>query len=167
MISLAIIAVATVVMINFLIVSVEITVSTLARSFVREEVTDSVILMARDVRNADEVLTVDCDNPTGATCTMEFIMSGQKYRWNKCVDGSAYRVCKDVWNTTTSSYDNVFESSKSVNIDYMDISFGYSESTNNTEANLLFTIAASHARTSLNITNVIKQSSASTRNYQF
>lgn len=163
-ISLAIIAIATTIMINFLVVSVEITVKTLARSFVRSEISNATLLVARDIRNSDQVVSIDCPI-NGPGCEIVLSLSGERYRWRKCPDGASFRICKEVWSNSTSSYTQVFRSSASVNIDYMDISYGYSLVNNTNEINILVTLSASHEKPGLSITNIVRQSSASTRNY--
>lgn len=165
LISLAIIAVATTVMINFLVISVRITVRSLARSFVREEISSSVLLIARDIRNSDRVINIDCPTTGSTTCEIRLTLNGEIYRWSKCADATTNRVCKDKYNNSTGNFDNVYTSSQNVNIDYMSIDYGYSLVNNNAEINILVTLQASHARPALEISNVIRQSSASTRNY--
>ena len=165
LISLSIIAIATTVMINFLVISVKITVQTLARSFVREEISSSVLLIARDIRNSDKIISIDCPSTGSTTCEIRLTANGQIYRWRKCADGSTFRVCKDQYNSATTAFDNIFTSSPNVNIDFMYVDYGYSLVDNNAELNILVTLQASHARPALNISNVIRQSSASTRNY--
>ncbi len=166
-ISLAIIAIASIVMINFLITSVKVSISSLARSTVREEVSNDVTLMSRDIRNADKIVSLSCPQDGSNVCEIELVVSGNQYKWSLCQDGSVFRVCKDLWDQTTSTYINQYTSTKNVNIDFMDISYGYSSSTNSSELNIVLTISASHAITGLDINNVIRQASASTRNYEF
>lgn len=164
LISLGIIAIATTVMINFLVLSVRVTVRSLARSFVREEISASVLLIARDIRNSDRIIQIDCAGGS-QNCEIRVVASGNIYRWSRCADGAQYRVCKDVWNGATSNFDNVFVSSDKVNIDFMNIDYGYSLVNKSTEINILVTLSASHSQPGLEITNIIRQSSASTRNY--
>lgn len=153
-VSLGIIAMATVVMINFLVLSLRISLITLGRSYVREEISDVSLYIARDIRNANRI--INCGT---MTCRLE--LSTGIYEWSACDD---QKICKAKIVGGVSQ--KVFSTSSTVKINYLDFTTGYAESNNNERATIIFTLSASHANTTLGINNVVRQTSISTRNYE-
>ncbi|SRR5260221_8286427 len=159
-VSLAIMGVSMIIMMNFLILSLQISVLSLARSFVREEVSNISGQITRDIRNADLIL--DCGG-TGNSSYCKFVEAGKTYTWAPCAS-NAKRICKtQTVNATTSTI--VYTSSNSVNIDIMTFSKGFTDSTSNSKTNILLLLNASHPNAGYKISNIIKQTAVSTRNY--
>lgn len=168
-ISLSIMGFAITVMFSFLILSLRVSVLSLSRSFVREELAGITNLIARDIRNSDFV------NNCGSTVSSnscELVQSGTRYQWAKCDSNGIInnnselntRVCKfriDSGNQRVV----LFISSASVVIKNFDFSLGFTSGTSNSQTNILVLVNASHSNSSYNINNVIRQISVSTRNF--
>jgi type II secretory pathway pseudopilin PulG len=155
-ISLGILGIIMTMLFSVLILSLQITFKILARSVVREEVSNITSLIARDIRNADDI--TDCGIVTGSRC--ELILNGQKYEWIQCGD----RICKNILNGT--SYENVITSPANIIFNKLTFESGFSTEDNSTRRNILVSTIASHKNESFNIKNVFKQISVSTRNYE-
>jgi len=167
-ISLAIMGFAVTVMFSFLILSLQVSILSLSRSFVREELSNISGLIARDIRNADYI--INCG--TGSTPeSCELIQNGTNYIWQKCdVNGVVNAnsdlntmACKFKFEGTVKTV--VFISSKTLKIQNFDFSLGYTDSTSEAKTNIIILINASHTNSNYNIKNVIRQTSVSTRNF--
>lgn len=160
LISLAIMAFSMTVMFNFIILSLQISIFSLGRSFVREEMSNVLTLVARDIRNSDIILRCD-DTEQQGTC--EFVFSGNHLKWQPCSDDLT-RVCKMNLNDPANPVEE-FRSSKNVKIEGMSFVKGPVESLALSKVNVIFTLVGSHSNTNYNIKNVVRQISISTRNY--
>lgn len=158
-VSLSIVGVATIVMMNFMIMSFKISAIIMGRSLVREELATVMNSVGRDFKNSDFSPTCAVD---GLSC--EFSIEGVRYRWYLCSNST--KICKDKYDSFTSTYVNVYTLSNNVNINYFKFENGYSSAGLGGNSNILLTISAAHSNESLGINNVIKQSSYSLRNYE-
>jgi type II secretory pathway pseudopilin PulG len=156
-VSLGVVAVATVIMINFLVLSLRISLITLGRSFVREEISNISLVISRDIRNASSI--IDCGTMSSNTCTFE--QTSGVYRWYLC---DTTRVCKD--KVVGGVGQNIYKSSSSISINYFNFVTGYAQNNNNERITIIMTISASHTNESLDVDNVIRQTTISTRNYE-
>jgi prepilin-type N-terminal cleavage/methylation domain-containing protein len=160
-ISLAIVGMAITIMFNFLILSLQVSLSSFARSFIREEISNNLALISRDIRNADKINNCG-QNDIANSC--EIILDGEKIVWSKCGQGST-QICKDKI-LPTGEIVNLFTSSSNFIVSSLDFVQGYLANTSNTKINIIVTISGDHANKSLKVKNIIKQSSISTRNYE-
>jgi prepilin-type N-terminal cleavage/methylation domain-containing protein len=167
-ISLAITGFAITVMFSFLILSLQISILSLSRSFVREEISNITGLIARDIRNADFVIA--CGTTTSQE-SCQFVQNGQDFMWQKC-DGNGLvnsnpalntRVCK--YTVEGNNKTNTFLSSQSVKINNFNFSQGYTDAASEAKTNIIILVNASHSNSNYNINNVVRQISVSTRNF--
>lgn len=167
-ISLAIMGFAITVMFSFLILSMRVSVISLSRSFIREELSNITTLISRDIRNSDFVL--NCGTQSfPASC--EFIQEGTRYIWQRCdstgtTNANASlntRACKVRLEGTTRTV--LYLSPQSLVVDTFSFSLGYVGAANDVKTNIIFLITASHSNSSYNISNVLRQISVSTRNF--
>jgi prepilin-type N-terminal cleavage/methylation domain-containing protein len=169
-ISLAIMGFAITVMFSFLILSLQISTLSLARSFVREELSNVSGLIARDIRNADYI--IGCGDSAENQQRCQVIQNGVTYVWEKCdSNGSAEgneeektRICKlrlgvDGENSI------MFISSQTLIIKLFEFNLGYTDGSSEAKTNIIFLINASHVKSNYNINNVVRQTSISTRNF--
>lgn len=162
LVSLAIMAIVITMLFNVLVVGLQSSIKVIGRSFVREELSNLTSLITRDLRNSDKI--VNCgETATQSSC--EFFKNNIRYRWSKCVtDNEA--VCKyDL--TNIASPVKIYESSQNVNITIFDFSQGFGSTETDETKSVLFTIVASHTNSYVNVNNVFKQASVSTRNYTY
>lgn len=157
-VSLGIMGVVMTMLFSVLILSLQITFKILARSVVRENISNVTGLISRDIRNAD-ILT-NCGVGGGSSSTCELVLDGNKYQWSKCGDN----ICKD--QILASGNFTVFKSSDNVKFTTLGFDIGFADATNKSRANILLTLVGSHTNTSFNVNNVLKQTSVSTRNYE-
>ena len=120
----------------------------LARSTVREELASMGALLVNDIRNADSIGTC-----IGSSCTIYGKQSGT---WQLC----STSICKRDTNGQV-----ITISIPDVRITGFTIQQGFSSNNNLTQSNFLITIVGSHANSNYNINNMLRQISASTRNY--
>lgn len=167
-ISLSIMGFAITVMFSFLILSLQVSILSLSRSFVREELSNVSGLIARDIRNADYIINCgDSDSPQSC----ELVQNGTNYMWQKCDANGATnsneelnsRICK--LRVDSSGKVVMFISSQVIKIENFDFALGYTDSTSEAKTNIIVLINASHTNSNYNINNVIRQISVSTRNF--
>ena len=168
-ISLAIMGFAITVMFSFLILSLQVSILSLSRSYVREEISNISGQVARDIRNADYVINCgDVANPESC----ELVQNGVNYIWQKCDSNGTVNI-NPVFNTrsckfkinTANQKEAMFVSSNTLIIQNFEFSLGYTDSSSEAKTNIVFLINASHSNSNYNIKNVIRQTSVSTRNY--
>ncbi|MEP7103471.1 MAG: prepilin-type N-terminal cleavage/methylation domain-containing protein [Candidatus Dojkabacteria bacterium] len=156
-VSLGIMGVVMTMLFSVLILSLQITFKILARSVVREEVSNVSSLISRDIRNSDTI--TNCGGPS-STVVCELILDGEKYQWTKCGD----RMCKD--HVLSTGNVNVYMSSASIKFTTVSFDMGFSDPTNKSRQNILITLVGAHTNLNFNVNNVLKQTSVSTRNYE-
>lgn len=157
-VSLAIIAICTIVMLNFTILSFKITAVSLGRSSIREELANIINQVGKDFRRSD--FAPVCSQQ-GDMC--EFYIEGDRYRWELC--NNSMSVCKDVYDINANSFYNIFTSAENTKITYFKFEPGFSNPAASGLNNIILTIIADHSNETLGIKNIIKQSSFSIRNY--
>lgn len=149
-ISITIIAVV-MIMLNTVVLNLTIvSQKSLARSTVRDEVTAVATRIVNDIRNADSVI-----NCAGSSCTVYGEQSGT---WQLC--GSA--ICKRDLNGN-----ETYSTISNVQINAFNIDRGFAQTNNSIQSNFLITVVGSHTNSNYNVTNVIRQVAAATRNYSF
>jgi prepilin-type N-terminal cleavage/methylation domain-containing protein len=168
LVSLGIISIMLVLLSNVLIISLKISARSSARGLVREEISDLLSIVRKDIRNADYVQSCSGTLSSGGTptCTM---FTGTAVVWTVCPkvsptptstggSTSAMDICKK------DAAGNIIERSPG-NLNITEFSFeeGFSES-ENTKV-ILVTIIASHSNSSLSVANIVQQTSITTRNY--
>ena len=155
-ISLAIIGVILTILFNALIIAIQVTNKSLSRSVVREEISEVTTLISRDIRNADIILGCG-DLAISQTCDM--VLNGTQVSWSIC--GTS--VCRNEIGTSGPTL--TFQTSEVLNVTAFTFERGISTLTDPRKGNILFTIVGSHNNARLNITNIVRQVTISTRNY--
>lgn len=162
LVSLGIMAIVITMLFNVLIVGIQSSLRVLARSVVREEIAYVSGLIARDIRNSDRVF--NCGE-TSLQNSCDFFRNNIRYRWGQCT-GETTRICKyDI--TDLSSPVEVFKSSQNVGVTRIDFTQGFGTSESDRLRTVLLTIVASHNNSYVNVNNVFRQSSISTRNFSY
>lgn len=157
-ISLAIIGVILTILFNALIIAIQVTNKTLSRSIVREEIGEVTTLISRDVRNADIIL--NCGD-SGSTQSCDLVVNGERISWTQC--GNA--VCRNVIDSVSGSSAQSFQTSPVLSVTTFSFERGVATLTDPRKGNILFTVVGNHSNERLNITNVVRQVTISTRNY--
>lgn len=160
-VSLGVMSIVTLMLFNVLVTSIRVTYKTVARSFVREELSQSLSLISRDIKNADVVL--GCGE-SGDSNKCDFILDGEYFSWGLCSNDNS-RICKTKIESDTSI--EIYSSSPSLDIESLQFSPGFGDLSSQTQRNILITVIGEHANTKANVTNVIRQQGVSTRNYEF
>ncbi len=163
-VSLSIMGISTVLMMNFLVISLRVSSISIARSFVREELSNLNTLISKDMRASE--LPPLCDFEVENECILT--IDSKKIKWSLCDDDNN-RVCKYELNTVTSAYVNKFKTSDSILINYFRFDRGFSELNSPTSGqisnnSIVLTISAGF-NSNIGVDNVIRQSSFSLRNY--
>lgn len=155
-VSLGIIAVMMVMLTNILIISLQISSKTAARGNVREEISDQLSNIKRDIRNAEIVGNCSGENEL-ATCDV-IVLTG-KFTWRLCQnENGTNAICK------YDEGDNIVESTADfLSVDEFSFDVGFSDTPD--KQTIVVTIVGSHVNESTNVVNVIQQTSISTRNY--
>jgi prepilin-type N-terminal cleavage/methylation domain-containing protein len=153
LVGLGVISIVMVIFFNVLLISITITVRNTARSAVREEISTIASLITKDVRRADRLDTSTCMEDS-----CEIIVENSLIRWYLCNES---QVCKEDRNG-----DVIFESDPSLIVTNFVFEQGFVDSTSSIKNNVLVTIVGDHANESLEINNVVRQVSISTRNYE-
>lgn len=167
LISLGVISIIIVMLFNTVIVSFRVAAKISARSFVREEITSVVNAIARDIRNSDQILSCN-----GSSCTM--VKGDLLISWESCNpigQSETSEICRREY--PANSYppvvtDLVKETASSDILQvtiftFEPISIGL---TSDTQVNILITIVGSHQDPDLEINNIVRQTTISTRNYE-
>ncbi len=168
-ISLAIMGFAITVMFSFLILSLQVSILSLSRSLVREEISNISSLISRDIRNADYVINCG-DQAHPESC--ELVQNGVNFIWQKCDENGIVNANGALNNRgckfrilTGNQKEIMFISSEILQIQNFEFSLGYTDSSSDAKTNIVFLINASHSNSNYNIKNVIRQISVSTRNF--
>lgn len=165
-ISLVIISFILLIFFNTIVTALDVSYKGIARSFVREEMTSILNLLLRDVRNSDEVSVCE-----GMTC--EIIVGGRELVWGLCDEDNELLsprsirsendiICKVDRNTS----ELIYKSDDKLKIEVFEFETAVSIGNFSTKT-ILITIVSSHVNERFNVNNMIRQSSISTRNYEF
>lgn len=155
-ISMAVIAVVLTILFNTILITLRISYRNFSRSLIREEISEIASSINRDVRNADELLFCG-----GNQC--QLLIDGTIIDWNLCSQDTS-KICREE-SADGTSFTNTYESPSFVLVSQFEFASGFVGSSNEAQNNILFTIVAAHENESLNISNVVRQQSVSTRNY--
>lgn len=165
-VSLAIVSVAIVTLINFLVISLRLNVISLARSVIREELNSISTLVSRDIRNADLVLNCGNTSELAVSSECSFVSRGNIFRWQMCVESDLVdRICKYQLNADLEPISTEFASISNAKINDFSFSRGFTGIENNSSINIILLISADHINDTLNINNLFRETSVSTRNY--
>ena len=107
--SLGVMGVVMTMLFSVLILSLQITFKILARSFVREELSNITAQISRDIRNADDLPSCGFNGSSASEC--ELIINGDRYKWMLCDD----KICKDQIKTDGTQV-TIYRSSGNVSI---------------------------------------------------
>ncbi len=151
LVSLGVISIVMVIFFNALLISLTVTVRNSARSNIREEISTVASLITKDIRRVDRLNTDDC---LGESCTM--VVQFEEITWYKCGDS----ICKEQGGIV------VYKTGEDVLINNFTFDQGFIDESTTLKNNVLVTIVASHTNEQLNINNVIRQVSTSTRNFE-
>jgi type II secretory pathway pseudopilin PulG len=154
-VSLGVIGVVIVIFFNALVITLQISFRTIARSNVREEMSALTNQVIRDIRNADSI--TNCGTG-GSIC--ELVIDGNIISWEIC---NSDRICKTI---NGSERNVVYQSSSALKITRFTFEAGYIDNPTAIKNNILFTVIGSHRNESLKINNLIRQTAISTRNYE-
>ncbi len=158
MVSMAIIGIIMAMLSNILVNSIIISQKSIARSFVREEVSDILDRVAADVRDAN---TISSCTGTLQTAKCDMVLDAP-VSWQTCVNSvGGYDVCKK-----DASGNILFSSSPTLKLTSLIFDQGYDTGTNTIRKNILITIVADHQNTATGVKNILRQTSVSTRNYE-
>ena len=152
LISLGIINILVVIFFNALLISLTVTIKNTVRSNVREELSKVASLISKDIRAADSLISSDCSS---SSCTIT--LNSNEIRWFKCDD----QICKE-----NSKKQIMHKSDPNIVISNLIFDHGFIDESSSLKNNVLVTIVGGHDNESLNIKNVIRQFSTSTRNYE-
>lgn len=170
-ISMAIIAIATGVLLSSLIYGFRLNVNAIARTFVREEISNVVSLIGRELRNADRIILCAGDYRKEANQDISnaglcmYAKEGIIYQWSICeIEPGIISICQYRVDATLATLSLAYQISSNVNIDRL--IFESDVNNNSKDGNILITIIGSHSNSNLSITNVFSQISATTRNFE-
>jgi prepilin-type N-terminal cleavage/methylation domain-containing protein len=153
-VSLGIIGILITMLFNVLIVTLNISFKLLTYSFVREEISNVVSLVSRDLRNADRIVSCGVEE---APNVCQIVLNGSFVSWEICGTG----FCRYV--TTNGTKNLEYRTSAVIQVNQITFQLDLQDST--IKNNMLMTIVAQHTNQSLNINNIYRQVSISTRNY--
>ncbi|MBN1915545.1 type II secretion system protein [Candidatus Dojkabacteria bacterium] len=156
-VSLAIIAVMLVMLTNVMIISLSVAAKTAARANVREEISNILSNIKRDIRNSQVINHCVGENDE-AVCEGVLAMSG-KFSWKLCDNEDGTKgVCKYDDNGSIQE-----RSPEYMTIDKLFFDIGFDKTLD--KRTILVTIVGSYRGGALNISNVVQQTAISTRNY--
>lgn len=164
LISLVVISFILLIFFNTIITSLRLSYQNIGRSLVREESTAVLNQITRDVRNADIV-------PSCSGLRCEILVDNTSVIWTICDDNDVPITRPDIQPTdyickiNDSTSQIVYSSDSKVLVNSIDFEFS-TNTANGTAQNILVTIIATHQSTGLDIGEVIRQASISTRNYE-
>lgn len=160
LISISIMAVIMILFLNILTLTAEVTFKAIARSNLREEMSNIANLVTRDIRNSNIILECGQESPSDS-CTMS--IGDEVIRWSICeVD----RYCREVYNSSTSDFELDFRSQENLLLNEIAFERGFIDTNSSSENNVLFTMTASHRNEDTGVENLLLQKTISTRNYE-
>ncbi len=157
-VSMGIVGIVMVMLSNVLINSILVSQKSIARSFIREEITNISDLITNDIRGA--VTVGECDGAMDlAKCDIE--TDSGVITWKLCTsDTGPAQICK-----VDANGDVQFASSPNLKVIGYSFEPGFDTGGNAVEKNIILTIVGDHANDAFNVHNVLRQVSISTRNY--
>lgn len=157
-VSMAIIGIILLMLNTVIINTAIIAQKSLARSFVREELATIADLVSSDIRKADRV-GVCSGSLSGRDLRCE-IFGLDSVVWQICSIDSVDYICR-----TDPSGTPLFTSSTTLGLQEATFEIGFSSGITDTRRNVIFTIIGGHANENFGVSNVVRQSVVSTRNY--
>lgn len=151
LVSLAVISIIILIFFNTLLISLTVTIRNNIRSNTREELASILSLISKDIKASTRILDESCiDN----SCTV--VVDGEVLRWYSCES----QICKD------DGTDIIYKSDSEIIINKLDFQTGFVDESSPLKNNIIVTIVGDHANESLDINNLVRQVSISTRNYE-
>lgn len=161
LISLGVLSIIIVMLFNTIIISFQLATKIAARSSIREEMTSLISTLATDIRMSDSVL--QCDLNTCDVLIKDTIVS-----WSLC---QSEKLCRKEY--TANAYPPVSANllKQTVTSDILIINTFTVEtigsgSGSNTQKSILITMIGEHSTEELNISNIVRQTTVSTKNYE-
>lgn len=156
--SLAIVAVIMIMLSNILIVTVEISRKSYARSSVREEQNSILSKIEKDIRNSRYISSCEGENES-AYCEVAL---DKTYIWTTCQreEGDGIYICKK-----NAAQDQILEGmSEDIIVNNFSIEEGLSDSDG--KKTILITLVVSHKDPDVEVENQVRQILVSMRNYE-
>lgn len=153
-VSLGIIAIIIVIFFNALFLSLQITFKNLGRSLIREEISTISSFILQDLRNADVVSVCE-----GNSCNLS--RNGEIIEWSVCEEN---KICRNIIIGEDQGVS--YKTSNIFSLNSIQFEPGFVANSSDLRNNILLTISAAHTNPNLNINNVVRQLSISTRNYE-
>ncbi|MFQ5492622.1 MAG: PilW family protein [Candidatus Dojkabacteria bacterium] len=170
LITLAIFGILMAMLSQILIINISISRKTFARSRIRDEMSELVTLIQRDIRNAK--IIGECGEKTegSETFTECQIYHAEEFVWtDNCPDeGEVQRLCKlTVVDPAIPGDvpDVLFQTSDLINVDDFGLEVGLSQGDDGTKSTILVTVLASSANENFEVNNQVRQIAVSTRNF--
>lgn len=127
----------------------------IARNTIREEISNLLSMISRDIRSADFIDLTKCTNQT-----CEIQTSQKRISWEICED----KICKYSYLNGIKNLDQKSSETLSVSLFIFDV---ISPSTSSiSKTSVYVSIAGSHVNPDRKVTNVFRQTNVSTRNYE-
>jgi type II secretory pathway pseudopilin PulG len=162
LVSLGIMTIVITMLFNVLILGLQSSIKSIARSSVREELSNISGLISRDFRNSENI--VNCAETTEQEFECTFFKNNVRYSWRRCNDDIT-KVCKYELGNVQSE---IYRSSDNLNFETFEFHYGFGNQDNeNGVNNILLTLVVSHTNSYININNVFRQTYISTRNYRY
>ncbi len=152
LVSLGIISIIMVIFFNAMLISLNVTVRNNIRSNIREELSTVASLITKDIRASDRLDSNECRD---SSCTM--IVAAEEVTWSKCGD----QICREDSGGVVT-----YRTDSDINITNFTFDQAFVDETTALKNNVIITIVGSHVNESLEINNLIRQVSTSTRNYE-
>lgn len=156
-VGLGVLSIIIIILFNAIIISLKVSVENSAKSQVREELTKTLSLLARDIRAIDEVTECPTTDGNGIS-SCNFRSGNTSFSWVLCEEN---RICKSENDQIT------YKTSESVNITTFDIQEGFVDSVSQARTNIVITIVGSYQGANIDIGSIVRQTSVSTRNYNY
>ena len=152
---------------NILVITLRISLEINERSAAREEMSDTLNRMKRDIRNAN-IISEDCLGLSGGgTCSVE--KSGESVIWDTITADGVTQIRRR--SDTGSGYQTNFITGDKLNYTtllFQDTGGGaFTGPSGASKASILITMTADHTQENIEITNLYRQVVISTRNYSY
>jgi prepilin-type N-terminal cleavage/methylation domain-containing protein len=160
LVSIGIVGVVITMFSNVLVSSLQTTIKISNRSAIREELSTVSSLIRRDLRTAEEI--VDCANTADEAVTCRLLVNNEEVTWRAC-QSNANQLCK-----MDQSNNVIYRTPAIFKLEKIEFASGFEEVGGaGAQRSILLTIVASHTNPRLNISNLVFQTTLSSRNYDF
>jgi len=159
LVTMTIFGVIIVLLTQILILNVELSQKTFMRARIREEISEVLTLIQRDIRNAYYIDECGLDTDTGENrCQIGHV---KEFTWtDACPNESVDKICK-----INSANQLQYETSDEVKIESLNFEIGLSSGEDGTKSTIVVTILASSSNEAFDVKNQVRQLVVSTRNY--